>query len=266
MKAAYLRIMLCGVLCGLAIPAAAQEFRMDTDVFLGTKKEPISETLTIFSGTMVYDFLLTAPREIVVFDAQRGTFTLLDETRKVKTTVTTEHVLAHAFALKEQAAQSPDSLFAFASDPKFTETVTESEDAAQATTTVRLEGKLLTYEAKGQRPKFPEAATAYKQFATWYARLNAKRPGNLPPEARTELNRALADRGLVPLEITRTVAAGPKFAGKKSEVRSRHLINYALSGEDQKRLERAHDMLVNFPAVSWEEYNRPADAKSVAKK
>ena len=39
----------------LATPLAAQDFRLDTDIFIGTSKEPVAGTLTLFS---------TEPRKI----------------------------------------------------------------------------------------------------------------------------------------------------------------------------------------------------------
>ena len=47
---------------------AGQEFRIETDVFVDEQKEPIVETLTIFSDGVVYDFLLTGVEEITLFD------------------------------------------------------------------------------------------------------------------------------------------------------------------------------------------------------
>src|SRR5262245_48834088 len=67
----------------------AQEFRVDSEVFAGQEKQPFLETLTIFTSGIAYDFQLTQPREITVFDPGRGRFTMLDETRQVKAVVTT---------------------------------------------------------------------------------------------------------------------------------------------------------------------------------
>jgi hypothetical protein len=237
-------------------PLAAQDFRMDTDVFIGSSKEPVAETLTLFSNARVYDFMLNEPREIVVFDHGRGEFTLLDEKQQIKTVVTTEQAIHHAHAIKVQSLEIPNSLFAEAADPKFKETFEERSENNQELTYVKLAGTTITYEAIGLRPKFPGAVQTYKEFATWCARLNCMRVGNLPPEARISLNRALAEKGLLPKEITRTVVLNEGLAKKTSEVRSRHLVNWTLSSEDQKRIDRAHDAMVKFTAVDFKEYQR----------
>jgi hypothetical protein len=80
----------------------------------------------------------------------------------------------------------------------------------------------------------------------------------LPPGARLQLNQELASRGLLPTEIKLTIAPSSRFKSKL-ELRSRHLINWTLSGSDRKRLERAGDYLQTFRTVSFEEYcNKPA--------
>src|SRR5687768_601071 len=73
------------VLCDSA--AHAQNFRMETDVYLGNKKEPICQTLTLFADTMVYDFIYGPDEknkeeqkitEVTVFDMNSGRVVLLD--------------------------------------------------------------------------------------------------------------------------------------------------------------------------------------------
>ena len=109
----------------------------------------------------------------------------------------------------------------------------------------------------------PEVVAAFRYFADQFARLNALRPGNLPPGARLELNKALAERKLLPLEIARTIPPANPLVNplaKKLVVRSRHLPNWSLSGEDRKKIDRAGTYLAQFSSVSFEEY-RSASGK-----
>ncbi len=239
-----------------ANPLWGQDFRMDTDVFVGKEKQPVAQTLTLFSNSVVYDFLLSDSREIVVLDQARGTFTLLDEKQQIQAVVTTQTALDHCFALKVHSQEIADSLFAEAASPKFTETTEERTENGQAISYVKLAGTKITYEVTGMRPKFPEAVFEYHKFADWCSRLNAMRVGNLPPEARMALNRAIAEKGMLPREITRTILSTERLGNKTSEVRSRHLVNWTLSTEDQKRIERAHDAMVKFTKVDFEEYRK----------
>lgn len=231
-------------------------FRVDTELFKDQEKTPLLQTLTIFHGGMVYDFLLTAPQEVTVFDPLRGRVTLLDEARHVKATVTTQEILEFVLALQTQAAQEKDPLLAFCATPQFETSERPIEEQGQALVELHLTAKPLSYLVSGQQPPWPQAATLYRQFADWAARLNAARPGNLPPGARLALNEALAERGLIPLEIRRSIPATTRL-GKRLELRSQHRFNWTLSGEDHKRLERVGDMLATYRVVSFQEYLQP---------
>lgn len=245
-----------------AATAEGLEFRVDTEIFLAEEKKPILQQLTIFAadGT-VYDFSLTAPPEVTVFDPRRGRFTLLDETRKAKAIITTQELLDFTLQLQKQAAQGKNGPFAFAAAPHFDTTVSEIERQGQPMTELRLTAKPLSYTALGLKPTAPDAVKMYRHFADWCARLNSTRGGNLPAEARLELNREFAERDLLPFEIIRTTPS-PKPLGKKQEVKSEHRFNWALCGDDQKKIAHAGDMMATFTVVSYTDYcaadNKPA--------
>jgi len=265
-------VLLAGALAGLPTLLPAQDFRIDTEVFVGPfdkkekEKAPAAETLTIFTNGMVYDFLRSEPREITLFDPSRGRFTLMDETRELKASLSTDDVLQYVLSLDAHAVQSKDPLFAFAAHPQFESKTEEVEQNGQKLVQVTLTGKPLTYVALGQRPQQQGAVLPYRQFADWFARLNSARPGNLPPAARMVLNQTLAEQGLMPLEVTRTVVASGTFGReKKLEVKTRHLVNWTLSGEDRKRIEHAGDCLARFKAITFDEY-RTAPAPAVIPK
>jgi hypothetical protein len=242
--------------------AAGQDFRVDTEMFKNQDRAPYAQTLTIFAEGIVYDFCLTEPLETMVFDARRGRFTLLDETRKVKASVTTQELLDFCLALEDQAAKGKDRLFAFCAVPQFETTEKDVERNGQTHVELRLAGKPLTYVAVGQRPERKEAILAYRHFTDWCVRLNATWPGNLPAGARLALNQALAEHELLPLEISRTTYDN---AGRKLETKSQHLVNWTLSGEDRKKIDRAADMMAAFRAISYDEYRNPAKKPSDAK-
>jgi hypothetical protein len=250
--------------CG---PARCQEraFRVDSELFKDQDKMPLLQTLTIFHSGMVYDFLLTTPQEVTVLDPLRGRITLLDEGRRVKATVTTQEILEFTLALQTHAAQEKDPLLVFCATPQFETTERSVEQQGQTLAELHLSAKPLSYVALGQQPAWPQAAALYRQFADWAARLNATRPGNLPPAARLALNEALAERGLVPLEIRRTIPATSRL-GKRLELRSQHRFNWTLSGEDHKRLERVGDMLATYQVVSFQEFLKPPAADTPPQK
>lgn len=241
-----------GFLTGMvALTATAQEFRVETDVFSGNAKEPVSESLTIFSGELVYDFLLGDSEEIAVFDVKRGRIMLLDARSRSKTEFTTENLLEFATAIQSRGAgPAYEPLF----HPQFTTTFDEERSL------LRLESERLTYSAKCIAPKQPNAAKRFQQFADWYARLNAIRPGNIPPFGRLELNRALAERNLIPEEIERTL-----IIDKKQIARSHHAVTWIVSFSDRKRMENADSLIASLETVPPKEFWKVAKAGKSAR-
>ena len=119
-----------------------------------------------------------------------------------------------------------------------------------------LGSETLTYRVQGSQPKVAQAVSGYQQFADWYARLNSLRPGSLPPFARLELNKAVAEQGWIPEEVELTVAPAQRLLGRALVLRSRHLANWRLSNTDRKRIETAGKQLAEFQSVSFSEYRR----------
>ncbi|MCI0362063.1 MAG: hypothetical protein L0211_26580 [Planctomycetaceae bacterium] len=243
--------------------AEGQEFRIDTEIFIGEEKEPAAETLTIFSQGLVYDFLLSGQEEITMLDTVRGRFTLIDPARKVKCGLAVQEVLEQTLSLEAHAAESKDALFMFAAAPQFETKVEETMENGQPIVRLNLTARTMEYAVVARPTDRPEATHAFRYFADQFARLNALRPGNLPPGARLALNKALAERKLLPLEITRTIPPATPL-GRKLVVRSRHLVNWSLSGEDRKKIDRAGTHLAKFESVSFEEY-RTQSAKPAVK-
>ncbi len=236
---------------------AAQDFRIDTELFVGDEKAPAAEMLTIFSQGMVYDFLLTGQEEITLLDTVRGRFTLLDPARKVKCGLSVQEVLEQTLSLESLAVESKDALFAFAAAPRFETAAEEATENGQPIVRLSLSARPLEYAIVARPTDRPEVVAAFRYFADQFARLNALRPGNLPPGARLEVNKALAERKLLPIEITRTIPPANPLA-KKLVVRSRHLPNWSLSGEDRKKIDRAGTYLAEFASVSFEEFRSGA--------
>ena len=74
--------------------AQANDFRMETEIFVEGSIQPTAKSLTLFNGSTVYDFLSGSDQqgEITVFDVRRGRFVLIDSQRKLKTTLTKEYL------------------------------------------------------------------------------------------------------------------------------------------------------------------------------
>jgi len=241
--------------CWISGFAWSDEFRVDTDIYVGNQKEPYAQNLTIFTSGLVYDFPLAGPEEITVFDPAHGRFVLLDCQRKVKTTLTTTEIVEFVAAMKAQALDV-GGVVAFAANPLF------EHHFDQKNRRLTLSSELMTYRTKGAEPKSESAVSDYRNFADWYARLNATRPGNLPPFARIELNKAIAERGLIPEEVERRIAPKNRLVGRELVVRSQHSTYWQITNTDRKRIEKAGADMVSFQSVSFQDYLRELLAAS----
>jgi len=247
------RVLLGVVLFLMAgIVSGADEFRVETNVFLGDEEEPFSQDVTFFSSGLVYDFPRTGVGEITVFDPVRGRFVLLDPRRKIKTTVTTQELIELAAAMKVHASEL-EGAFAFAAAPKF------EEQWEGDTGWLTLSSPLLTYRARCITPKLSSAVATYRSFADWFSRLNAMRPGNLPPFARMELDRAIAQRNRIPVEVELTVKPKHRFVGKTLVIHSRQRFNWRLSNTDRKQIDLAGTYMADFQSVTVREYRQSVE-------
>ena len=178
--------------------AQANDFRMETEIFVEGSIQPPAKSLTLFNGSTVYDFLSGSDQqgEITVFDVRRGRFVLIDSQRKLKTTLTKEYLTKFLEQVKSQASEDVIARFV---NPQLDQQFNPS------TRTVTVSSDHLTYEATGVTAKWQSSVQQYRHFADWIARLNSTRVGNLPPYSRFELNRVMAEQKLMPRTIERTI-------------------------------------------------------------
>lgn len=223
----------------------AQDFRIETSVYVDEEPEPISQTLTLFSGGVVYDFFLSDSHEITVFDPKRERLILLDTKRQLKTTLSTTSILDFIAQMRNRLTEE---------QKKFLLAPSMQVTADDATGTITLDGERVRYRVQGVAPKFPQAAESYRQFADWYARLNAMRVGNLPPFARLQLNSALAEKSLIPIEIERNVVLKKTLSESEQTLRSRHSAVWSLSASDRSRIDAAGNYMAAFRPVTFTEF------------
>jgi len=224
--------------------AHAQDFRIETAVFVDNEKKPTGETLTIFNADKVYDFLLSDPRETIVMDLKRGRFILLDPARKMKCELLMEDVSKFNRELSEHASQRDAELI----NPDF-KYLHEGDGDWHVLASDRL-----TYRAKGSPVRFKEAAQRYRECADWSAQLNALRPGNPPPFARMKLNQLMAEKGLIPKEVEREITIRSKLPPKKVKARSVSSVYWQLNTEDQKKIHQTDDQIATFLPVNPAEF------------
>ena len=238
-----LRMLAVAMAVMIATTTTAQEFRVETDVFIDNGRQPVAQHLTLFTGNLVYDFAMTRADEVTMLDTQRGRVVLMDLTKKTKTEVSTQTLLDFTAKIKQIALEKGNGVVSL-------EFQTQFDVAAK---TIELTSDHVTYTASAIEAQQPEAVERYREFADWYARLNAVRPGNLPPFGRLRLNRELADRQWLPQSITRTLVVD-KLVRRRQQASSKHLINWQLTNRDRRRIQDVAGLQAAFRSVPLETY------------
>jgi hypothetical protein len=230
-----------------ASAALADDFRIETKVFSGRGKTPVSQNVTLFCAGLVYDFL-SQPDRVAVFDKARGRFILLDPERKVKAEVTTDEVMTFTEKAQSMASRSSQAFLKFAADPDFDVKFSESGE-------LDLSSEYLTYRLQTVPAASPEAVRQYREFSDWYARLNAmSNPGSTPAAARLSVNEELADRGLLPSEVHLTIPARPPITPRAVSMRTEHHVSWRLLQRDHDRISETANQLTAFKKIDLDEY------------
>ncbi len=251
------RVLLCGWLAVACFAAAAlaEDFRIETKVYTGKDKTPISQNRTLFQAGYVYDYLLSEPERVAVFDRQHGRFIMLDPERKLKVEIKTDDVLAFAEKFHSWAAKSTNEFMKFAADPEFETTFSANGDMTLASSHI-------TYRVKTEPARTPEAAQQYREFSDWYARFNAmSNVGSTPPFPRLEVNRELAKRGVVPSEVQLTIPAQATLGVRAVLMRSEHHVSWRLLPRDLERIAETAKGLAAYKTVDLSEFQPPTVSK-----
>jgi hypothetical protein len=241
---------LAGWLVG--VPAAlGADFRIENKVFSENRKEPVSQSTTVFHQGMVYDFMQD-PDEAIVFDKAGGRFALLDMRRRVRAELTTNDVAAFTQRLRQWAEGQKDPLVKFMAAPKFDE---QFETRGLKLT---LSSPGMTYRIQASAAdKTGEISKQNREFSDWLAQLNAMlNPGGRLPFPRIAANGALARRGLIPQEVTLTTNPKQGSDAKPTTVRSEHQLVKPLTKTDLERIQQARQSMGAFKRVSFEEYRK----------
>jgi hypothetical protein len=233
----------------LAQIALAEDLRIETKVFAGKEKAPVSQNTTLFHDGFVYDYL-SDPQQIAVFDKHRGRFVLLDPSRKLKTEISTDQVLTFCGELRTFAINHSNGFLQFCGKPQF------AVEYSEKSSDLLLSSEFMNYKIHALRAKSPEAANQIREFSDWYARLNSMtNTGGPPPFARLAVNEELARRELVAGQVELSIPPQLQLGGKSVNMRSEHEIYWRLLRSDLERISETHTQLVNFKSAPFFEFN-----------
>ncbi len=231
----------------VAPPTAA--FRVATDIYFGSQKEPAQQTLTLFSSGVAYDISHDDPNQITMVDVARDRIVLLNKQLQTQTTIDLKELRQYIASARKQAETTKLASYLIGADQiEVTNNVVSVGDG------------VLRYQATLQQPREEEMAVQYGQAADALILLNGWRSG-VPPYARLSLNRVVAEQKSLPEEITRTASND----SQSEVVRCRLHTNWRLSKDDEKKIADIGTMLVTFQNVSPPLFFSAVDKQAAAK-
>jgi hypothetical protein len=235
-----------------SLTPVGDDFRVNSAVYVGDKKTPASQSVTIFHEGVVYDSM-KSPAETVVFNKTAKKFILLNMAKQIRAERTTDEVAAfvNQFAerLRSMIAKNPDPLIEFLADPKF------QEQYDQPSGELTLSGPLVSYRVALLTGEREVAVGQYREFSDWYAKLNVLlTPGALPPFGRLAVNAAIANRKAIASQVVLTMSS-PK-TGRRQTIRSTHEIAHRLTPVDLDRVARIRKSMTEFKLVDFEKYRK----------
>jgi hypothetical protein len=235
--------------------ASTDDFRIESKIYVGNENNPSSESLTLFRGGQIYDFL-SKPSETTVVNRTRGLVILLDPARKVRTEIRGDRLTAFGDELKLWAGKQTDPLLKFAADPRFEQSLDPGGE-------LLFNSPFINYRVRTVKANTETVAQEYLDFADSYARLNAlTNPGSVPPFPRLAINAVLFKQQLIPEKVQMTMPSRQRF-GSKTTLRSEHSVTWRLLESDLARISEADEQLVTFTPIPLEQYVKaPGLAKS----
>lgn len=249
----------------LAAPAFAQdratksaELRVDTSLFVADQSTPVSQNVTLFTDGYVYDFGKTSEKdaatEVTVYDVRTKTFTLLEDKRKVKFSISQSRLVQLTEAMRAETAQDPKlKIFATAE-------YTETADNASGWTTVN--GGLVKYRFKGKPPRDIRIVDSYCDFLDQYTLLAVLDPRRMPPFPRLRLNQAIKKQRVIPSEIRLDIKPMPPMKNTIS-MKSKHTFVEHLSDSDKSRIESAKAKISEYKMVTLANYKGTPTAEEM---
>ncbi|MEX2140569.1 MAG: hypothetical protein WD894_15000 [Pirellulales bacterium] len=233
----------------------AEDFRVDSQVFVGKETTPQSSNMTLFQGTHAFDFL-DQPRQIAFYDLPRGRVVLVDPARRVKAEVTRATLDAFCDNLQHLAKRTEDPILDFALRPSFEESDDEDSDERL------FSSKYVTYRVKPLAGELEGMASQYRAFSDTSARLNALvNRGSLPPFPRLLVNQSLQKSGQVPAQVILTISPARLVGGRTVALRSQHEFRPRLLDSDLRKIDEAGEGLASAKLVGLGEYLKPSLAE-----
>ena len=223
------RWFLVGLAGWLLTTTAAAEFRIDNNV------QGVKSTAFFFEGK--FYSVIGDNGEIVEFDLEKKTFTLIDPSLRIQTQMNAEETRRRVEQLRQQILTDPstktDSFRYFAFKPVF---VSEFDAASGK---LALQSHWIDYEIK-TTPFTESAAGMYYDFCDWVCYLNFRlNPGSAQMLIRLEVNRILRESQRFAVSVSESIyPRGKQGFAKPDRVSSSHDFVRRLGDTDRRRIEQ----------------------------
>lgn len=193
--------------------------------------------------------------EIVEFDAEKKTFSLIDPALRIQTQIDAVEIKKRVEQLRQQILSDPkiqtDAFRYFAFKPTF---VSEFDAASGR---LALQSNWIDYEIKTV-PFADPAAGRYYDLCDWICYLNFR----LNPRAtqmliRLEVNRFLREKQRFAVNVSESLyPRGKQRFARPEQVSSSHELVRRLGDTDRRRIEQAQEFQRTFLYVPFDEYQR----------
>jgi len=248
-------LMMAGLVTGTCCALQAKDLRIETRIYVvenEDEEKQVGRNLTFFRDNVVYDFIHDPPVATVFQPPTQnspGRFIVLDQSRQIKTELSTDQLRQLIDTIQRRAAQHEDKLIRFSAAPTFD--VTSGESDGQW----KFGSDHITYRVKSMACDDSSSASLYRQFTDWYARFNALEEGGMLPFPRLRVNQTLGENHRIPTEVELEI---PSY---NVHLRSRHRVGRILSKHDRKQIDEALKQMQTFTAVAPSQFLRGDDAR-----
>lgn len=223
---------------------STNDFRIETDVLLVDRAEPIHQSVTIFRNGVAYDYSRSEPHRVTVIDPRENRVVFLDSRREVQARINLAELYQFMEGAREELAKS-----------HLSEAISDADlvNVDPTRTRITVGKKFCRYEATLQKPEMESAADLFAMFANASASINSwQSPDRSPPSfARIKLNETIQQMGAIPSEIARTIVTNK---GHEQTLNSRLHVKWSLSSEDEKLVEKFGSMLMIYPSLEVSQY------------
>ncbi len=227
----------------------AQQFKIESQIYVGGEDQPSSSNVTMFSDGLVFDFQSkgTQSHEVTILQPKQHRTILLDRLRQMKLVLDDVQLIKMADALRRETSQ--DERAGFLVNERFEEAIQFDNGAAT------LKSPTITYTVRGNRPTDLKVFPIYSNFIEAFTRLQVSDPHAFSPFPRMRLNETIRKLGWIPSEVTVTFEPNPLLKQGLTAT-SKHTFISQLSAADQAQIAEVKAEWLNFESVDLYEFRR----------